>query len=233
MDERTSSFVNGNSWTSKIARLISYTVPLTIAIASFVGTHISSEKTVSRHGFVLTESRFFPEHNFTANLYVHEKYGCPFLDINTTDKHNFFAVTFRTTCTDDTGATHVLEHMSLGGSKNFPIRSIFSELHKRSMAVFMNALASIEWTAYPFSTTNEKDFHNLLDVYMDAVFNPLLDETTFEYECRHLEFEVFDDPNTSLKHSGVAYNEMNGVFSHPSERFSSLARGCLYPDSVF
>ena len=142
-------------------------------------------------------------------------------------------MTFRTTCTDDTGATHVLEHMSLGGSKHFPIRSIFSELHKRSMAVFMNALTSIEWTAYPFSTTNEKDFHNLLDVYMDAVFHPLLDEKTFEYECHHLEFEVFDDPNTSLKHSGVVYNEMNGVFSNPSERFSSLVRGSLYPDSVF
>ena len=68
MSKETPFFVNDNSWTSKIARLIAYTVPLTIAVASFIGTHISSEKLVTRHGFVLTDSRFVPEHNFTANL---------------------------------------------------------------------------------------------------------------------------------------------------------------------
>ncbi|OHT05182.1 Mitochondrial presequence protease [Tritrichomonas foetus] len=215
-----------------ISDILAYTVPLSIAISSFFAfAQITRSDTI--HNFAIKDKFELPELNAVAYLYIHSKHGCPFLHIETSDTHNFFATTYKTTCIDSTGSTHVLEHLSLHGSEKYPITSVFIELRKRSLATFMNAFTSIEWTAYPFSSTNLNDFHNILDVYLDASFHPQLTEIGFQSECHHLEFEVPNDTSTALRHSGVVYNEMNGEFSNPTSRFSSLIRKNLYPDSVF
>ena len=202
-----------------------------ITVAHFVFRFSRDEKTVSN--FVLRESYPLPQYKATMYLYEHKKHGSPFLHIKTGDKHNFFATTFRTTCIDDSGSTHVLEHLSLHGSKKYPIRSVFTELIKNSVATFLNAFTSVEWTAYPFSSTNHKDFHNVMDVYMDAIFHPKLDEIDFKSEAYHLEFVSPENSSTPLRHSGVVYNEMNGDLSNPESRFEGLIRENLYPDSLF
>lgn len=215
-----------------LSGLLSYTVPLAaILSAIFAYTQITKEET--KHNFIFKEKRTYPEYNIEAYLYVHSIHGSPFVHIKTNDTHNFFATTFRTTCIDDTGATHVLEHMSLHGSENYPINSVFSELLKRSLATLLNAFTSIEWTAYPFSTTNFNDFFNILNVYLDASFHPQLNQVAFESECHHLEFESPNDTSTPLHHSGVVYNEMVGSMSKPTAYFESLIRKNLYPDSLF
>lgn len=215
-----------------LSHISAYTVPVLLSVAVYLSIYQIPEKK-EIHDFVLENYQEFPEYKATAYLYRHKIYGCPFLNIETSDNHNFFATTFRTTCIDDTGSTHVLEHLTLQGSKRFPISGMFSELLKRSMATLLNAFTSIEWTAYPFSSTNYNDFHNILDVYLDAAFNPLLDEYSFESECHHLEFEIPDNSSTALRHSGVVYNEMNGDTSNPSSRFETLVRSNLYPNSLF
>lgn len=187
----------------------------------------------SVHGFVLKDYKTFPEFNAKAYLYEHKKHGCPFLHIESNDNHNFFSTSFRTTCIDNSGSTHVLEHLALQGSENFPINSVFTELIKRSFATFMNAFTSIEWTSYPFSTTNYRDFFNIMNVYLDATYHPRLTPVTFMSEAHRLEFEDPNNGSTSLKHSGVVYNEMNGDISNPISRFSNLVREYLYPDSLF
>jgi Zn-dependent M16 (insulinase) family peptidase len=125
----------------------------------------------------------------------------------------------------------MLEHMTLQGSANFPIRSVFSELHKRPYASFMNAWTFREFTAYPFSTTNESDFHNDLSVYLDSVFHPRLREIDFRNECHHLYFED-NDIAKPLKRGGVVYNEMRGAYSNPASVIYNQVNELLYPDSA-
>ena len=183
--------------------------------------------------FILKQREYFPDYNnITASLYEHKKHKCPFLHIETNDTLNFFSVTFRTTSSDESGVSHVLEHLTLQGSQHYPIKSIFSELYKRSYANFMNAFTSNQWTAYPFSSTNEKDFHNNLKVYLDAVFYPLLNPIDFLSECHHLEFKDPGNTSSSLKHSGVVYNEMLGVYSDPYSYLDLRRMKLLFPDSI-
>ena len=215
-----------------LSKLTAYAVPIVMASAAFYAYQVIDVPN-EICGFKFVSKRNFPEINAVGYLYEHEKHGCPFLHIETKDSHNFFATTYRTTCIDNTGSTHVLEHLSLHGSEKYPIRSVFIELMKNSLATFMNAFTSIEWTAYPFSSTNHKDFHNLLDVYLDSTFHPRLDKISFESECHHLEFEQPNNKSTPLRHSGVVYNEMNGDTSRPDAYFSNLVRKNLYPNSLF
>lgn len=215
-----------------LSGLLSYTVPLAVILSAYFSYSQITKKEIT-HNFIFKEKRSYPEYNIEAFLYIHSIHGSPFIHIQTNDTHNFFATTFRTTCIDDTGSTHVLEHMSLHGSDHYPINSVFSELLKRSLATLLNAFTSIEWTAYPFSTTNSNDFFNILDVYLDASFHPQLNQIAFESECHHLEFESPNDTSSALHHSGVVYNEMVGSLSKPSDYFESLIRKNLYPDSLF
>lgn len=185
------------------------------------------------HGFKLVKSKEFPQYNFIARMYVHEKHGCQFLNIETKDNNNTFAITVKTLCFDDSGSTHVLEHMVLHGSEKYPINDVFNELEKRSIASYMNASTYFDWTQYPFTTQNEKDFHNILDVYMDAVYHPQLSENNFLVECHHLEPSDLNDPNSQLTHCGVVYNEMAGVLSSESEYYSEKLRAALLSDTPY
>jgi Zn-dependent M16 (insulinase) family peptidase len=108
----------------------------------------------------------------------------------------------------------MLEHLTLYGSESFPIQDVFTELQKRSYATFMNAATSGEWTMYPFSTTNERDFYYVRGVYLDCVFHPRLRREAFQTECHHLQFEG-NGPANALKHGGVVYNEMLAQFTQP------------------
>ena len=113
---------------------------------------------------------------------------------------------------DSTGVPHILEHTTLCGSQKYPVRDPFMKMINRSLATFMNAMTSSDWTSYPFSTQNRKDFNNLLSVYLDAVFYPQLRELDFRQEGWRLEHEDLGDKNSPLKFKGVVYNEMKGVF---------------------
>ena len=185
------------------------------------------------HGFKLLRKKEFPQYQATAKLYKHEKHGCQFLDFETKDSNNTFAITVRTIPFNDSGSTHVLEHMVLHGSKKYPINDVFTELNKRSIANYMNAETFLDWTQYLFSTKNETDFHNILDVYMDAVFHPELGENNFLLECHHLEPNDTEDDNSTFKHSGVVYNEMAGLLTDGEALYDEKLRAAMLPDTPY
>ena len=182
-------------------------------------------------GFVLKKSKPFEDCEYSGYLYKHEKFGTEFLYIKTQDPENFFSVFFRTPQIDNTGVSHMLEHLTLRGSNKYPINNVFFELKKRSYATFMNAMTGSECTSFPFASTNQTDFLNCLDVYLDCVFHPKLTEADFLSECYHLSFED-DDPSKELKHGGVIYNEMSGEYSSPIKYFNHKFEEQLYPDSA-
>lgn len=182
------------------------------------------------HGFVLQDTHEYKNSGFTGYLYQNEKFKCPFLYIRTDDTNNFFSVHFRTPEEDNTGISHMLEHLSLHGSEKYPIRRVFFELNKRSYSTFMNAFTASEFTVYPFGSTNQTDFLNDLDVYLDCVFHPKLSKVTFLSECHHLLFED-GDSNKPLIHGGVIYNEVVGSYSKQPVIFHQKVMENLYPDS--
>lgn len=182
------------------------------------------------YGFVLQETCEYKDCGHTGYLYKNEKFGCPFLYIRTEDTNNFFSVHIRTPEEDNTGISHMLEHLSLRGSEKYPIRRVFFELNKRSYSTFMNAFTTSEYTVFPFSSTNQTDFLNILDVYLDCVYHPKLTEVSFLSECHHLLFED-GDPNKPLMHGGVVYNEVVGSYSKQATIFHQKVIENLYPDS--
>lgn len=134
------------------------------------------------HAFQCIDSKFYPEFNMTAYLLNHEKLHTKLLHIDRNDSNNVFSVNFRTPIFDSTGLPHILEHLALCGSKRYPVRDPFFKMINRSLATFMNAMTGPDYTLYPFSSTNEKDFRNLQRIYLDAVFNPNLKYIDFLQE---------------------------------------------------
>ncbi|MBF0574052.1 MAG: insulinase family protein [Desulfamplus sp.] len=149
------------------------------------------------------------------------------------DKENTFGVTFRTVPTDSTGVAHILEHTVLCGSEKYDVRDPFFSMLKRSLSTFMNALTASDWTMYPFSTQNEKDFYNLMDVYLDASFFPKLEELSFKQEGHRLEFELSESGEEKLIYKGVVYNEMKGAMSSPNQILGRALMNALYPDTTY
>lgn len=161
---------------------------------------------------------------------VHSPTGARHIHIAFPDDNNAFCVIFPTLPSDSSGAPHILEHVVLAGSKKYPVRDPFFSMMTRSLKTFMNALTSSDGTAYPFSTRNEKDFYNLLSIYLDATLFPLITEDTFRQEGHRLEFEVTDDPSSGLKFKGVVFNEMKAQHATaPYIMFRTVARSVL-PD---
>ncbi len=149
--------------------------------------------------------------NVNAHIYNHEKFGCQHLHLESENNEKVFMVAFRTVPEDSTGVAHILEHTALCGSKKYPVRDPFFMMIRRSINSFMNAFTSSDWTAYPFATQNEKDFNNLLSVYLDSAFFPNLDALDFAQEGHRLEFANKDKDKLEIK--GVVYNEMKGAMS--------------------
>ncbi|MCF6267372.1 MAG: insulinase family protein [Desulfuromusa sp.] len=197
---------------------------------------MSSEKFTSGQivsGFVVDQIDSLPTINATLIRLHHQQTGARFIHLERDDDNHLFAVGFRTPPEDSTGVAHILEHTALCGSKNFPVRDPFFSMLKRSLNSFMNAMTASDWTLYPFSSMNRKDFHNLLDIYLDAAFYPRLTERDFRQEGHRLEYAVEDDPTTPLEYKGVVYNEMKGAMSDPSSLLSQRLSTHLYPTTTY
>ena len=167
----------------------------------------------------------------------HEATGARHIHISNDDAENTFSVAFKTVPVDSTGVAHILEHTVLCGSRRYPVRDPFFSMLKRSLSTFMNAFTASDWTMYPFSTQNTRDFFNLLDVYLDAAFFPKLDELSFKQEGHRLEIEGdlnSDDPDgLRLVYKGVVYNEMKGAMSSPDQVMVRSIQKELYPSTTY
>eukprot|EP00127_Corallochytrium_limacisporum_P001314 Clim_evm4s51 gene=Clim_evmTU4s51 len=183
--------------------------------------------------YTITGVQEVPELQLTAITAKHNTTGTEHLHVARKDSNNVFAVRFRTTPTDSTGVAHILEHVALCGSKQFPIRDPFFKMLSRSVSTFMNAMTASDWTMYPFATQNAKDFDNLLSVYLDAAFFPLINEQDFRQEGWRLENKDPKDINSPWIFNGVVYNEMKGVYSDVESLYSQQARNALYPTSTY
>jgi hypothetical protein len=159
---------------------------------------------------------------------IHEPTAARHIHISRDDSENTFGAAFKTVPDDSTGVAHILEHTVLCGSKRFPVRDPFFSMLKRSLQTFMNAFTASDWTMYPFSTQNKKDFYNLLDVYLDAAFHPNLDVLNFKQEGHRLELE-----GENLVYKGVVYNEMKGAMSSPDQILVRTLLKSLYPDTTY
>ena len=149
------------------------------------------------------------------------------------NEENAFLVALRTVPTDSTGVAHILEHTALCGSDKYPVRDPFFMMLRRSLNTYMNAVTSCDWTAYPFATQCKKDFNNLLDVYLDAVFFSRLDKLDFLQEGWRYEFAKADDSNSKLEYKGVVFNEMKGAMSSPvSVAWQALTKH-VFPTSTY
>jgi presequence protease len=160
---------------------------------------------------------------------VHGPTGARHIHIQNQDKENTFAVVFKTVPADSTGVAHILEHTVLCGSRRYPVRDPFFSMIKRSLNTFMNAFTASDWTMYPFSTQNRKDFYNLMDVYLDAVFFPNIDALSFQQEGHRLDIEA----DETLVFKGVVYNEMKGAMSSPNQVMARSLLNALYPDTTY
>ncbi|MFC1814407.1 insulinase family protein [Thermodesulfobacteriota bacterium] len=166
------------------------------------------------------------EHIATKSRHIH---------ISNDDAENTFSVAFKTVPLDSTGVAHILEHTVLCGSNKFPVRDPFFSMLKRSLSTFMNAFTASDWTMYPFSTQNRKDFYNLMDVYLDAVFSPNLDRLSFKQEGHRLEVEEDrqDAGAYNMQYKGIVYNEMKGAMSSPHEVMVRSLLDALYPSTTY
>ncbi len=163
----------------------------------------------------------------------HMKTKARHIHISTQDKENAFGVFFRTVPTDSSGVAHILEHTVLCGSRHFNVRDPFFSMIKRSLSTFMNAFTSSDWTMYPFSTQNKKDYFNLMNVYLDAAFFPNIDELSFKQEGHRLDILETEDKKIELEYKGVVYNEMKGAMSSPSQVLGRSLLSALYPDTTY
>ena len=167
----------------------------------------------------------------------HLKTGARHIHISNKDAENTFSVAFKTVPVDSTGVAHILEHTVLCGSNQYPVRDPFFSMLKRSLSTFMNAFTASDWTMYPFSTQNQKDYYNLMGVYLDAAFFPKLDELSFKQEGHRLEIEGdlnADDPDRfRLSYKGVVYNEMKGAMSSPDQVMVRTIQKELYPATTY
>jgi Zn-dependent M16 (insulinase) family peptidase len=163
---------------------------------------------------------------------TYEKNGAELVWLERPDPVKTFAIAFKTLPDDHTGVAHILEHAVLSGSAKYPVKSPFDELRKSSLRVFMNAMTARDTTYYPFSTRNDRDFLNLADVYLDAVFDPgvLRSPLAFRQEGWHYEI---DAQTGALSYNGVVYNEMKGVFADPERTASREVINVFFPDTVY
>ncbi len=171
--------------------------------------------------------------NITLQAFRHIKTGALHYHMQSTNTENVFLVAFRTVPMDSTGVAHILEHTALCGSKKYPVRDPFFMMIRRSLNTFMNAFTSSDWTAYPFASQNKKDFNNLLDVYLDAVFFTRLDELDFLQEGHRIEFKEASNANSELEYKGVVFNEMKGAMSSPVSVLWQQVSKYLYPTSTY
>lgn len=184
------------------------------------------------NGFKLLEEKDIKEVNSKGRLFIHEKTGAQLLQLENDDDNKVFSISFRTPPKNSTGLPHILEHSVLCGSEKFPVKEPFVELIKGSLNTFLNAMTFSDKTMYPIASRNEKDFFNLMDVYLDAVLHPNI----YKYpeilmqEGWHYELEGKDG---ELTYKGVVYNEMKGAFSSPESILFRKIQESLFPETPY
>lgn len=183
--------------------------------------------------FEWLRSSRIPSLNVEVQEFRHKVTGAPHIHLAADDDQNAFLVGFRTVPQDSTGVAHILEHTTLCGSRRYPVRDPFFMMTRRSLNTFMNAFTASDWTAYPFASCNRKDFYNLLQVYLDAVFFPTLDELDFAQEGHRVEFAEPANPDSPLVFKGVVFNEMKGAMSAPTSALYQYLTKHLFPTITY
>lgn len=171
--------------------------------------------------------------NVKVQQFRHRATGAVHYHLAADSTENVFLVALRTVPEDSTGVAHILEHTALCGSERYPVRDPFFMMLRRSLNTFMNAFTSSDWTAYPFASQNRKDFNNLLEVYLDAVFFSRLDPLDFAQEGHRVEFEQPQDPASKLVYKGVVFNEMKGAMSSVSSTLWQTLCEHLFPTTTY
>lgn len=184
------------------------------------------------HGFKLEEKRFVKEVNAECLYFNHLQSGARLFKIMSDDVNKTFCIAFKTIPESDAGTPHIMEHGVLNGSKNFPVKSPFDVLSKGSLKTFLNAMTGSDITLYPIASMNEKDYFNLMHVYLDAVFYPLIyqDPRILKQEGWHYELT---DTSSLIAYRGIVYNEMKGAFSNPERELYYQAGKHLFPDTPY
>lgn len=182
--------------------------------------------------YLLQEAKYIKEIDCEAIIYIHEKTKAKILLMSNEDAHKSFCIGFRTPPSDSTGVPHIIEHSVLCGSKKYPLKDPFVELAKGSLNTYLNAMTYPDKTLYPVSSQNDKDFHNLMDVYLDAVFFPNI------YEKKEIMMQEgwryhLEKPEDAIEYKGVVYNEMKGAFSSPEEIGFRMIKETLFPDTTY
>lgn len=197
------------------------------------------------HGFAVERCETVPELDSDAYVLRHTTSGARLLYLACDDENKAFAIGFKTPPADSTGVFHILEHSVLCGSAKFPVKEPFVDLIKSSMQTFLNAMTYPDKTIYPVATTNEQDLYNLMDVYLDAVFNPAIytKPTIFEQEGWHYELDLPEGAGSegsaaslregTLRYNGVVFNEMKGALSDPMSVLDDAVNAALYPDTAY
>lgn len=185
------------------------------------------------HDFKLIRSIPVPE--LQSHLYelVHLPTDAQVMHIANEDPENLFCLSFQTLPDTSNGVAHILEHTVLCGSRKFPVKDPFFAMTRRSLNTFMNALTGADFTCYPAASQIPKDFYNLLEVYLDAVFHPNLNLFSFLQEGHRLEFAQPDDPSSPLEHKGVVFNEMKGALSSPGSRLAEEVHSAIFPSITY
>jgi Zn-dependent M16 (insulinase) family peptidase len=181
-------------------------------------------------GFELIKEVEIEELNTHGRLFRHVKTGAELLSLENNDENKVFGITFRTPPEDSTGLPHIMEHSVLCGSEKYPIKEPFVELIKGSLKTFLNAFTYPDKTCYPVASQNVQDFYNLIDVYVDAVFHPLISPFTLQQEGWHYEL---DDSASPLTYKGVVFNEMKGAYSSPDNVLARFTQQSLFPDTPY
>ena len=183
-------------------------------------------------GFIVKETTFIEELKSDASLLEHVQSGAKVLYVGNNDDNKVFSISFRTPPYDDSGVAHILEHSVLCGSRKYRLKEPFVELVKGSMNTFLNAMTYPDKTMYPVASRNNKDFQNLMDVYLDAVFYPLIYENEYTLLQEGWHYSI-KDKNEPLKYNGVVYNEMKGVFSSADAVLDYESMRSLFPDTAY
>ncbi|MFX0549336.1 insulinase family protein [Hathewaya histolytica] len=185
------------------------------------------------HGFKLVEEKNLKDIKGVARVFQHEKSGAKLFNLDNKDPNKYFSIGFRTPAFNDKGAAHILEHCVLvGGSKKYPVKQLLKEVMESSVSKDLNGLTTPDTTIYPFSSTNEKEFNNIMDIYLDMVFNPSFYDNNNIFKEEGWYYDL-DKENDNLKYNGVVYNEMKGALSSPTEYIYRSICKSLYPKTIY
>ncbi|MDP4192262.1 MAG: insulinase family protein [Bacteroidota bacterium] len=215
----------------KLARAI-FLLLLALFLSPCIGKAEDMKTGQTYEGFKLLEKRFVSEVNAECLYFIHEKSGARLFKIKAQDDNKTFAIAFRTDPESNWGTPHIIEHSTLNGSKSFPVKSPYDVLRKGSLLTFINAFTGQDMTCFPVASKNNKDYFNLMHVYLDAVFQPNFktDTRILKQEGWHYEMESKDGP---ISYKGVVYNEMKGVYSNPTGELNYQVNRLLFPDNGY